>query len=174
MAKAGRVGIRGRIESARRKIKDLEAKKLQMDKEIDILDKYVEACQFIQATERGGSSRMAARKAAGPSRARVAKRLRVPRKAAGASRARVAKRLKVPTKAGAGGRFKGMKIAEAVEILLKRSGVPLKVSEMVKRLRAGGIKISSKVPGASVTAALRRHPGKFKMTKPGFYAHVKK
>lgn len=156
MAKAGRSGIRGRIDSAKKKVKDLEAKKLQIDKEIDILDKYVEACQFIQATERGGSRRMAVRKAARPSRARVAKRLKAPRKAT------------------AGERFKGMKIAEAVEILLKRSGVPLKVSEIVKRLRAGGTKISSKVPGASVTAALRRHPGKFKMTKPGFYAHVKK
>jgi len=174
MAKAGRVGIRGRIESARRKIKDLEAKKLQMDREIEVLDKYIEACRFIQTTERGGSRRMAARKAAKPARARVTERLKVPTKAAGPSRARVAKRLRAPRKAAAGERFKGMKIAEAVEILLKRSGVPLKVSEMVKRLRAGGIKISSKVPGASVTAALRRHPATFKMTKPGFYAHVKK
>jgi hypothetical protein len=156
MAKAGRSGIRGRIDSAKKRVKGLEAKKLQIDKEIDVLDKYIAACQFIQETERGGSRRMAARKAAK------------------SSRARVAKPLQAPGKAGSGARFKGMKIAEGVEILLKRSGVPLKVSEMVKRLRAGGIKISSKVPGASVTAALRRHPGKFKMTKPGFYIYIEK
>jgi len=156
MAKAGRSGIRGRIESARRKIKDLEAKKLQIDKEVEVVDKYIEACRFIQTMERGGSRRIAARKRVKPSKARAVK----PSKA--------------PVRAAAGGRFKGMKIAAGVEILLKRSGVPLKVSEMVRRLRAGGIKISSKVPGASVTAALRRHPSKFRMTKPGFYTYVKK
>lgn len=66
------------------------------------------------------------------------------------------------------GRFSSMSAVDATEIVLKEEGRPLRVSEMLPLLEAGGWTSNAKMPTANLSAMLQRC-GKFVKKAPGVY-----
>ena len=66
------------------------------------------------------------------------------------------------------GRFDGMTAADATERLLKEAGHPLHLTEILKRLNAGGWNTAAKAPTSNLGTMLQRS-GKFGRAAPGVY-----
>ena len=67
-----------------------------------------------------------------------------------------------------GGRFEGLTAADATEIILKEAGHALHLTEILKRLNAGGWSTTAKQPISNLSTMLQRS-GKFRRVAPGVY-----
>jgi beta-phosphoglucomutase-like phosphatase (HAD superfamily) len=70
---------------------------------------------------------------------------------------------------GAQHQFVGMRIREAAAAVLAQAGAPLHVTEILKRMQAGGVTIASQSPVNTVVSTLVRNTGTFHRTDPNTF-----